>query len=196
MHKSNFTLILCFLGWALVLPVQLVLAENADKKVWVTLEKPESDTYRIQGVIKDMPDSAIVWECLTDYTGMPKWVSGMDKSTLLKRDGTEIRLAQEVQGEAWIFKKTMHLELQITEIPPEEIHFEDKARQDFERYSGSWCLKLTSTGVDVYYDLTLKTRFFAPRFFAKSTYLHNSEKLLHEVRQEILRRAESRARDQ
>jgi carbon monoxide dehydrogenase subunit G len=145
-----------------------------------------SGAYRIEGSFGVDTPATTVWAVLTDYDGVPSFVSSMRSSTAQRESG-RLLVTQEAVGKAGPFSRTMHVVLEVTEQAPERIAFRDVCGGSFYSYAGSWTISPEGTGVRVTYVLDARPRS-SPPLFAKSIMSSNARGLLEQVRIEILRR--------
>jgi carbon monoxide dehydrogenase subunit G len=146
-----------------------------------------SGTYRIEGSFEVESPATIVWAVLTDYDGVPSFVSSMRSSTAQRESSGRLLVTQEAVGRAGPFSRTMHVVLDVVEQAPERIAFRDVCGGSFHSYAGSWTIAPEGAGVRVRYTLEARPRS-SPPLFAKSIMSANARGLLEQVRLEILRR--------
>jgi len=150
--------------------------------------------YAVEGHFLVPVARPIVWQVLTDYAHMPKFISSMRRCTVEHRDDDHLVLKQEAEGHLYFFSRTIEVELSVIEMPMTQITFEDIGNKDFVSYQGSWEIRGNNQGpLEVIYRLNAKRKFSAPGFLAKAAFAKNVESLLNEVRTEIVRRQERKA---
>lgn len=130
----------------------------------------------------------VVWETLTDYDGMGRFVSSVVESHLRPGPVVEQRMA----GALGPFRREIVLTLAIDESPKTRINFEDVSRHSFSHYRGSWQIHGSEGRVTVLYDLEATPTFFAPAILVNSAFRRSVATLLEEVRRETIRRTAER----
>jgi len=131
---------------------------------------------------------AAAWEVIRDYDHIPRFVSSMVSSRSERRDG-RLLVHQVARAGFLLFHKNVEVELDVTEVPMEQIVFEDRLRRDFEFYGGSWTIGADSAGTRVDYALSAEPRGSLPRAMCRGALRHAAQELLEQVRQEMLRRS-------
>lgn len=132
--------------------------------------------------------SRTAWEILTDYDHMAAFISSIKSSRRIRRDGDNWIVEQTMTGHAGIFRKRIHLLLEVNESPLQMISFHDISKKSFRSYSGSWIIQSQEKGIKVRYYLEATPAFFAPDFIAIGAFKRNVANLLEEVRNEIVLR--------
>lgn len=124
--------------------------------------------------------SQSIWNVLTDYNHLSKFVSSMRSSREVTRRRNEV-LVEQVGVAKWFFvKKSFYVLLQVIEMPMSEVYFEDISQNDFTIYIGYW--NISNNHVEYHLETECKTK--GPLSVEEKTV----KKLLFDVREEILRR--------
>ena len=136
----------------------------------------------------DLPPSA-AWRVVTDYDHIPDFVHSMLSSRSERRpDGRRV-VEQTARGGFFLFKRRVHVVLEVDEDPQRRIGFRDVLGKDFERYDGEWRLEPDSTGTSVRYSLDAEPRSSIPRSVCRHVLKGSATELMTQVRDEMLRRA-------
>ncbi len=159
------------------------------REVSISITEPVKGIYQIEGILKVAVPSRVAWDVLTDYDHMSTFLSSMAYSKVRARKGHTLLLEQSAIGSILIFKKKMLVLLKVNEKPFKEINFEDVSHKDFKFYEGYWQLEQSPGALIIYYEVIAEPRSSVPRLFARGAFLKMVQKLLNEVRTEILRRA-------
>ena len=159
------------------------------QEIALTLDDSGQGKYRLEGSFLVQATRDTAWQVLTDYNGISRYVSSLKLSRVLGRRDGKVLLEQEAIGGVFVFSRNIRVLLEVSEEPPHIISFEDISQQDFKTYAGSWRIEPEMGGVKVTYLLDAQRNFLAPGFVAKRVFQKNVEKLLAEVRAEILRRS-------
>ena len=64
---------------------------------------------------------AVVWEVLTDYEHLPRFIPGIAKSVVRSRDGGRLLVEQAGEARFLIFFFPIEVQLEVTERPPQWI---------------------------------------------------------------------------
>jgi len=64
---------------------------------------------------------AVVWEVLTDYEHLPRFIPGIAKSVVLSRDGSRLLVEQSGEARFLVFSFPLEVRLEVTERPPQSI---------------------------------------------------------------------------
>ncbi|MFI5349138.1 MAG: SRPBCC family protein [Elusimicrobiota bacterium] len=134
----------------------------------------------------------MVWSVLTDYDRIPKFVASMRASRVreILADGSLI-VEQKAVGRMFFLSKTMRLVLDVRRTPG-SLRFTDTGHQDFQVYDGDWEVRPITAGTSVTYHLLVEPRFSMPSFFAGRAMKRGAQRLLEQVRAEIVRREGAR----
>jgi len=170
---------------ALVLALPALVAVHT-----VTVEidsTPGSCGVRGQFHVAVAPPAA--WDVVADYDHIPDFVHSMVSSHTERQPDGRLRVRQTAIGGVFLFRRRVHLLLEIDEQPGRRIGFRDVLGRDFERYSGEWTLDADSTGTRVRYALDAHPKAAIPRGLCRSMLRRTARQLLEQVRDEMLRRA-------
>ena len=162
-------------------------ARPVARSVEVVVVRGEERCHVTGGFRVPLPPAA-AWGVIHDYDHIPRFVSSMVSSRSERRDG-RLLVHQVARAGFLLFHKDVEVELDVLEVPMEQIVFEDRLRRDFEFYGGSWTLGADSAGTRVDYALSAEPRGSLPRAMCRGALRHAAQELLEQVRQEILRRA-------
>ena len=172
--------ILLILGW---------YAGTAASETEVRLVRLPDKAYQVQGTFEVSASSSTVWKVLTDYEGIPAFVSSMRVSRVreTRADGT-VLVEQKATGGMFILTRTVTILLEIRR-EPQSLRFEDVGRESFWRYEGEWRTENVPNGARVSYRLIAQPDFMAPSMVMSRAMKHGARELLDQVRAEIVRRS-------
>jgi hypothetical protein len=144
--------------------------------------------YDINGSFYVGNNASVVWDVLTGYEHIPKFVGSRKKSHVTEDLGPyHFLLEQEFEGGFLFLTKRVRVLLDVHEDWYRSIHFTDIGHKDFALYEGSWqLLPDPARGLQIIYTLKAKQNFDAP--FAGDYMRGGVKDLLDAVRREILRR--------
>lgn len=156
--------------------------------VSLTLEELSNKRYEVNGTFLVQASSAAVWDVLTDYENIPRFVSSMKRSRVLERraDGM-VFLEQEAAGGMFMLTKKVFVCLEVRR-GEQWLDFGDRCRRHFWFYEGGWRTRLGPDGTVVSYRLEVQPDFPAPGFLLRRVMRQGAAELLRQVRAEILRR--------
>lgn len=178
----------------LLLAGLLVLAGSAaSAQADVRLKRLPSAAYELHGGFDVAASSGAVWEVLTDYAGIPSFVSSMRSSRVLETrpDGT-LLVEQKATGGMFFLTRTVTI-LLVVRREADDLAFEDVGRESFWRYEGGWSTAETPAGTRVNYRLVAQPDFVAPSMIMSRAMKRGARDLLDQVRVEIERRRDRRA---
>ncbi len=155
----------------------------------VRLSRLSGKAYELHGSFQVEASSGVVWEVLTDYEGIPAFVSSMKESRVREtsEDGSML-VEQKAIGGMFILRRTVKILLEVRR-EPQSLRFEDVGRESFWRYEGEWRTEATPDGVRVTYRLIAQPDFVAPSMVMTRAMKRGARELLDQVRAEIVRRS-------
>jgi len=163
----------------------------------VSLAFHEKDrSYDVEGSFDVEARTSVVWDVLTGYEQLPKFVGNLKRSHVEEDLGPyHFLLEQEFEGGFLFITKRVRVLLDVHETWYQTILFEDIDHKDFGFYEGSWELRPGSDkGLKVIYSLKARQNFDAP--FAGDFTRGGIKDLLESVRREILRRQAKKATEE
>lgn len=143
----------------------------------------------VEGRCRIAASRAEAWSVLTDYEGIPRFVSSMKQSRIVERNDDHVLIEQEAVGRMFLFKRHLRVRLHVREEPMARIQFEDVLRKDFEHYEGEWRIENSGHDVELVYRVRARPAFSVPDFVARKMFGRTVRNLLSEVQAEIMRRA-------
>jgi ribosome-associated toxin RatA of RatAB toxin-antitoxin module len=170
---------------ALLLPVAVSARPAGQPEISLAVR---DGLYHLRAVFFVSADPQTVWEVLTDYDHVPRFVSLVTKSKTLDRDGNNVLIRQDIVGRFFFVFRRLHLKLRVEEEPLRAVRFEDILGTDFVHYQGSWTLREKPGGEEVTYELAARPRFTLPTFLVKSLFARSDRRLINEMRKEMMRR--------
>ncbi len=155
----------------------------------VRLVQLPDKAYEVQGAFEVSASSSAVWKVLTDYEGIPAFVSSMKVSRVreMRADGS-LLVEQKATGGMFILRRTVTILLEVRR-EPQSLRFEDVGRESFWRYEGEWRTENIPNGARVTYRLIAQPDFMAPAMVMSRAVKRGALELLDQVRAEIVRRS-------
>ena len=171
---------------ALVCVAPLAWADD----VTIILTEQTHKAYTVEGVFQVKASSTSVWNVLTDYDHIARFVPSMRQSRVVETrpDGSSL-VNQEAVGSVLFFSKAVHVRLDVRR-DDEALRFEDLLHKDFRRYAGSWTARTVGEQVEVTYRLEAEPDFMAPSTLMRRGLKRGAKDLLNQVRAEIVRRGQ------
>ncbi len=176
------------LALALLLP-GAVVARAADVPVTVGYR---DGVYEVRGSFTTVARLQTVWEVLTDYEHIPRFVASVKHSDVERREGGVVRVRQMASVGVFPIRRTARVTLDVREQAPNRIEFRDVLGKDFSVYTGAWSLRGDARRTVVRYSLDVTPRAKVPRWLGRSMMSRSASDLLSQVRAEIERRAAER----
>jgi hypothetical protein len=155
----------------------------------VTLADGPNGLHFLQGSFMVDTSTRVAWQTLTDYEGLPAFVSSMRSSRRMVERTDGLFVEQVMAGRVGFFRKKISTVLKIEQEEPVLIKFTDVLNHSFRVYTGSWEIAQWDNGLAVTYKLQVRPAFFAPDFIANNPFRRTVQALLEEVREEMIRRA-------
>ncbi len=147
------------------------------------LKEEPGGIYAVEEEFSIDASSRTVWEVLTDYDNLPRFISSMESSRVVGR--SPLAVEQRSTGGFLIFKREVRVLLSIDEKPFKMISFEAAPGKDFTHYSGSWTIAAAGEGARVGYRLKVKPNFSLPAWIARWVFAHQASRLIEEIRGEV-----------
>jgi hypothetical protein len=157
-----------------------------------TTIQSKNGKFNIDGRFKVKADPSVVWDVLTSYEQIPRFVGSLKKSHVQEDLGVyHFLLEQEFEGGFLFFTQRVRVLLDVREVWYQHINFIDIKKKDFAVYQGSWSLtEVPQEGLEIDYQLEAKPNFDAP--FVGDFMNGGAKDLLKAVRREILRRQKNK----
>ncbi|GEM_PF-1059914 len=154
-----------------------------------------NNDYNLNGSFQVKADPSIIWDVLTAYEQIPRFVGNLKKSHVEQDLGVyHFLLDQEFEGGFLFFTKRVRVRLDVHETWQQRIEFFDIDHKDFNLYQGSWEVKVVGDGdQEITYRLEAQPNFDAP--FMGDNMGGGAKDLLACVRKEIMRRQTLADRD-
>jgi carbon monoxide dehydrogenase subunit G len=143
----------------------------------------------VEGSCRVEASPADVWDVLTDYDGIDRFVSNMRESRVSGHGDGYVMVEQVAVGGLLLYRKKLHATLRVVEEPHHRIQFEDVLHRDFVSYRGEWRIVESGDGVEIIYRVGAQPRFAIPDFIARGMFRGTVRDLLAQVAAEVDRRA-------
>jgi carbon monoxide dehydrogenase subunit G len=175
-----------------VAPLVLLAALAGAPDVAVTLSSGRGSC-AVHGTFAVPVSRAVAWQVLTDYDSLGRFVRSIESSHLEHDADGRPLVRQKAVGSALMIRRRVHVLLALDVDADRRIGFRDVLGKDFHRYVGAWRLSTDSSATRVDYDLEAEPRGLVARTFCRGALRSTATELLTQVRDEMIRRAESEA---
>jgi hypothetical protein len=159
----------------------------ADSPVDLTVTNHEG-LYRVRGAFSVMACIDTAWAVLTDYDGIPRFVKSVRASVVERSPEGPRRVNQEAVQKVLLFRKTVHVALEIEEDRPYRVGFKDALKRDFKLFEGAWTIEPRGDSLTVRYALDAEPMSQPPGIVGRMVMSGSAHDQLEQVRAEILRR--------
>jgi hypothetical protein len=150
--------------------------------------REENGTYFVRAMF-DVPETpAIARAVLTDYEGIPRFMSDVKTSVIVERFDGRVLVRQEATSKFTLFSKTIYLLLDISERDS-TIRFNDRSGKSFTRYQGTWHFVASGGHTTVTYELAAKPAFSVPGFVIRKLMKSNALEMIADLKREMTARA-------
>ena len=159
----------------------------ADSLVDLTVTQHEG-LYRVRGAFNVVASIDTAWAVLTDYDGIPRFVKSVRASAVERSEDGPRRVRQEAVQKVLLFRKTVHVALEIEEDRPYRVGFKDALKRDFKLFEGAWTIESRGDSLTVRYALDAEPMSQPPGIVGRMVMSGSAHDQLEQVRAEILRR--------
>lgn len=150
--------------------------------------REERGTYSVTARFEVPQPPGVVLAVLSDYEQIPRFMPEVRRSVVRERQDEGMVVEQEAVSKFMMFRKTVHLLLEVTHIA-DTIRFVDRSARSFKRYEGAWRATPWGTGTVVTYELSARPDFDVPEFILKRLLRRDSTEMIDNLRREFAARA-------
>jgi len=161
-------------------------ARASERAVEITMSQKD-DRYQVRGWFTVAASVDTAWAVLTDYEGIPRFVKSVRASTVERNEGPR-RVNQVAVQKVLLFRKTVHVALEIQEDRPFRVGFQDVLKRDFKLFEGAWTIEPRGDSLTIRYSLDAEPTTRAPGVVGRMVMSGSAHDQLEQVRDEILRR--------
>lgn len=148
----------------------------------------ERGTYSVTARFEVPQPPGVVLAVLSDYEQIPRFMPEVRRSVVRERQDEGMVVEQEAVSTFMMFRKTVHLLLEVTHIA-DTIRFVDRSARSFKRYEGAWRATPRGNGTLVTYELSARPDFDVPEFILKRLLRRDSTEMIDNLRREFAARA-------
>ncbi len=137
----------------------------------------------------DVPHSVtIVFDVLSDYEGISRFMPDIKKSVVHERTGDRTIVEQEAVSRAMLFSKRVYLMLEVHRTA-DTLRFRDTSTRSFHRYEGSWHVSRQGPRTVIDYRLAADPSFRVPSFLIRRLLERDARETIDRLRAEMAARA-------
>lgn len=132
--------------------------------------------------------SRLVWQVLTDYDGLPRFIPGITKSVVLERKANHLLLEQSGKARFLFFSFPIEVKLEVDETPPQSVASR-AVSGNVRRMTGRYELSEVPAGILVRYTGFIEPDFALPPLVGVAALRGTAEEQFTAMVGEIERRA-------
>jgi carbon monoxide dehydrogenase subunit G len=144
---------------AAILTLQIAVAAGADD-LSVDVDR-NGRTFAVQAAATVTAPAAVVWEVLTDYDNLARFIPGLSVSSVNRRSGNRVQLEQKGEARFFVFSYPIEVVLEVVESPSNSIR-SSAVGGNLRRMNGRYDLKNTRGGILLRYTGELEPDFGLP----------------------------------
>jgi carbon monoxide dehydrogenase subunit G len=144
---------------AAILTLQIAVAAAADD-VSVDVDR-NGRRFAIQASATIAAPVAVVWEVLTDYDHLARFIPGLSLSSVNLRSGNRVQLEQKGEARFFVFSYPIEVVLEVVESPRSSVSSR-AVGGNLRRMSGRYDVKNSGSGVSLRYTGELEPDFELP----------------------------------
>jgi carbon monoxide dehydrogenase subunit G len=144
---------------AAILTLQAAFAAAADD-VWIDVDR-NGRSFAIQATATIGAPVAVVWEVLTDYDRLARFIPGLSVSSVHRRSGNRVQLEQKGEARFLFFSYPIEVVLDVVESPRSSISSR-AVGGNLRRMSGRYDVNNSGGGVSLRYTGDLEPDFELP----------------------------------
>lgn len=131
---------------------------------------------------------SLVWEVLTDYDNLSRFIPGLSRSAVQTRSGNRVLLEQKGEARFLVFSYPIDVHLEVVESPRESISSRSVAG-NLKRMRGRYELQNAPGGIRLRYTGELEPDFVLPPLVGSLAVRHMVEEQFSAMVAEIERRS-------
>ena len=163
--------------------------EGRQQTIEQTVERLPQGVRRLAVQLRTDQTVDHLWQVLTDYEGLSKFIPNLSSSKLIERSENRVTLAQVGSQQLVLgLKFSAQVKLELTEHRPEGLLRFRMLRGDFRRFEGAWRLQAVSDQTLVLYELTVQGCLGMPVALIEQRLRQDLNDNLLAVEQETIRR--------
>ncbi|MDC3011028.1 SRPBCC family protein [Synechococcus sp. AH-736-G21] len=121
-----------------------------------TMERLPQGTRRLAAELKSSLPVQLLWDVLTDYENLSRFIPNLSTSELIQRQGQTVRLQQVGSQQLLGLRFSAQVQLELTEYRQDGLLQFRMVKGDFRRFEGSWQIRQRPHGSSLLYELTVQ----------------------------------------
>ena len=120
------------------------------------MERLPQGTRRLAAELKSSLPVQLLWDVLTDYENLSRFIPNLSSSELIQRQGQTVRLQQVGSQQLLGLRFSAQVQLELTEFRQDGLLQFRMVKGDFRRFEGSWQIRQRPDGCSLLYELTVQ----------------------------------------
>ena len=120
------------------------------------MERLPQGARRLAAELKSSMPVQLLWEVLTDYENLSRFIPNLSSSELIRRQGQTVRLQQVGSQQLLGLRFSAQVQLELTEYRHDGLLQFRMVKGDFRRFEGSWQTRQRPDGSSLLYELTVQ----------------------------------------
>ena len=120
------------------------------------MERLPQGTRRLAAELKSSLPVQLLWDVLTDYENLSRFIPNLSTSELIQRQGQTVRLQQVGSQQLLGLRFSAQVQLELTEYRQDGLLKFRMVKGDFRRFEGSWQIRQRPDGISLLYELTVQ----------------------------------------
>ena len=153
-----------------------------------TMERLPQGVRRLAVHLRTAIPVSVLWEVLTDYDHLDRFIPNLSTSELVLRDGATVRVLQVGSQQLLGLRFSAQVLLELQEVLQDGLLRFRMLKGDFRRFEGSWQMRELPDGSSLIYELTVQGCLGMPIGLIEERLRDDLSSNLHAVEQEARRR--------
>ena len=120
------------------------------------MERLPQGTRRLAAELKSSLPVQLLWDVLTDYENLSRFIPNLSTSELIQRKGQTVRLQQVGSQQLLGLRFSAQVQLELSEFRQDGLLQFRMVKGDFRRFEGSWQIRRRPDGSSLLYELTVQ----------------------------------------
>ena len=120
------------------------------------MERLPQGMRRLAAEVKSPLPVQLLWDVLTDYENLSRFIPNLSTSELIQRKGQTVRLQQVGSQQLLGLRFSAQVQLELTEFRQDGLLQFRMVKGDFRRFEGSWQIRRRPDGSSLLYELTVQ----------------------------------------
>lgn len=144
---------------AALFTLQAAVASGADD-LWVDVDR-NGTSFDVHAVATVLAPIATVWQVLTDYDNLARFIPGLSRSAVQARSANRVVVEQKGEARFLVFSYPIEVQLEVVESPTDSI-VSRAIEGNLKRMSGRYELRSSGGGIQLRYTGELEPGFDLP----------------------------------